>query len=83
MEHNPEFKVFELASATDPIWYAYDSCAEWCARRGLRGLIGDPLPNLLDSRVVALINEDPEAFRIRVAQCAYALAMDGLNIPQI
>lgn len=58
------------------LWAVYDSCAEWCAKRGLKGKIGDPLPNLLDSRVVKLINDDPEAFEQRVRDTAYALAIE-------
>lgn len=57
-------------------WQIYDSCAEWCAKRGLKGNIGDPLPNLLSREVERLINDDPEAFAERVRQTAYALAME-------
>ncbi len=58
-------------------WIEYDSAAEWCARRGLKGNIGDPLPNLMSGAAVALINEDPDAFADRVRLTAYALAMNG------
>jgi hypothetical protein len=54
---------------------SYDACAEWCAKRGLKGAIGDPLPDLLSKEVLDFINEDPEAFEERVRQTAYALAM--------
>lgn len=64
------------------LWEAYDSCAEWCAARGLKGEIGDPLPNLLSSDVLALINGDPESFEWRVRQCAYARAMEQANASQ-
>jgi hypothetical protein len=58
-------------------WKAYDAAAEWCAKRGLKGAIGDPLPNLMSANTVALINADPEAFADRVRMTAYALAMEG------
>lgn len=57
-------------------WATYDAVAEWCARRGLKGAIGDPLPNLLSASVAKLINDDPEAFEERVRLTAYALAME-------
>lgn len=63
-----------MMDETSDLWCVYDSCAEWCAKRGLKGEIGDPLPNLLPSEVHDLINEDPEAFASRVRQTAYALA---------
>lgn len=56
-------------------WTEYDLIAEDLAKRGLKGTIGDPLPNLISSEVHKLINDDPEAFERRVRQCAYALAM--------
>jgi hypothetical protein len=60
----------------DP-WIEYDNAAEWCAKRGLKGKIGDPLPNLMSKAAVDLINEDPEAFEQRVRGTAYAIAMSG------
>lgn len=56
-------------------WSEYDGAAEWCARRNLRGEIGDPLPAMLSAPVLNAINYDPEAFQCRVSQMAYALAM--------
>jgi hypothetical protein len=57
----------------------YDAAAEHCARRGLRGAIGDPLPANMDANgALAWINADPEAFQERVRQFAYGLAMEGL-----
>lgn len=54
----------------------YDGAAEWCALRGLKGAIGDPLPANMDPQGALLyINADTEAFQERVRQCAYALAM--------
>lgn len=53
----------------------YDAAAKDLARRGLKGEIGDPLPNLMSGATVDAINDDPEAFQKRVQQFAYALAM--------
>lgn len=58
------------------VWLEYDSAAEWCAKRGLRGVVGDSLPNLMSGAAVDLINADPEAFEERVRFTAYALAME-------
>ncbi len=57
-------------------WCEYDAAADWCAARNLKGKIGDPLPNLMSKAAVDLISSDPEAFEIRVRQCAYARAME-------
>ena len=55
----------------------YDAAAEWCAKRGLKGSIGDALPLNMDSDgALRWINSDPEAFQERVRQFAYALAME-------
>lgn len=55
----------------------YDSAAEWCARRDLKGEIGDSLPlNMDPDGALKYINADPEAFQERVRQCAYALSME-------
>lgn len=59
------------------LWKAYDAAADWCARRGLKGKVGDPLPNLMSGDVVKAINADPEAFEERVRLSAYARAMGG------
>mgnify|MGYP001560793340 CR=1 FL=1 len=55
----------------------YDAAATWCAKRGLKGACGDPLPGLLSVSVLDAINEDPEAFEDRVRATAYALAMEA------
>ena len=47
-------------------WREYDGAAEWCARRGLKGAIGDPLPDYMSPIVHEEINADPEAFEQRV-----------------
>jgi hypothetical protein len=62
------------APADDPAWSEYDSAAEWCAKRGFRGDICDPLPEGLSAKVCGLIDADPEAFGRRVRESAYALA---------
>lgn len=62
-------------------WAVYDSAAEWCAKRGIAGKVGDPLPNLLSSDVFVLIDDDPEAFQRRVRECRYAIEMEKLNLP--
>lgn len=62
-----------------PTWGEYDSAAEWCARRGLKGADGDPLPPMLSADCLALINDDPEAFGERVRATAYALAMEATH----
>lgn len=62
----------------------YDSAAQWCARRGLTGAVGDPLPNLMDSDgALKWINAHPEAFQQRVKDFAYMMAMDKLNLPEL
>lgn len=62
----------------DMEWLEYDNAAMDLARKGLTGAIGDPLPNLMSSGAVALINDDPEAFQLRVRQNAYAIAMKDI-----
>lgn len=59
------------------LWREYDFCAEWCAKRGLTGKVGEPLPELLSDDVFALINDDTDAFAERVRSMAYALAMES------
>ena len=59
-------------------WEEYDAAAAWCAVRGLSGDIGCALPDGLSVRAKALIDIDPEAFALRVRQCAYARAMSRI-----
>lgn len=55
----------------------YDDTAEWCARGGLNGDIGDLLPaNMAAEGALKYINADPEAFQKRVRQFSYAIAME-------
>lgn len=63
---------------TEHTWTEYDSTAEWCARRKIKGNMGDPLPANLSAECVALICDDPDAFAQRVRETAYALAMEGI-----
>lgn len=67
-------------SDDSPLWNLYDAVAECMAKRGLSGKIGDPLPNLMDARVVDLINADPESFERRVREMAYGLSMAGVAV---
>lgn len=55
----------------------YDSAAEWCAKRGLRGVIGDPLPPNLSASAMMEIAFDSDAFECRVRETAYMLAMES------
>ncbi len=58
----------------------YDSAANWCTLRGIKGNAGDPLPpNMNPDSALYYINADPEAFQERVRQCAYAMASDRDN----
>lgn len=58
-------------------WLEYDAAADWCAARGIRGTIKDPLPENLSDRAMELINIDPEAFERRVREHAYFRSMTG------
>ena len=64
---------------THPTWTEYENAAEWCAKRGIKGNCGDPLPELISSTCVSLINDDPEAFASRVNDFAYAIVMEKLS----
>jgi len=58
-------------------WLEYDAAADWCAARGVKGCIKDPLPENLSNRAMELINIDPEAFERRVREHAYFRSMTG------
>jgi hypothetical protein len=76
--NNPCILTEETAAihqAESDAWKAYDAVANDLARRGLKGEVGDPLPNLISSACDKLIQDDPEAFQERVRMSAYALAM--------
>ena len=70
--------VAAKTTVTDPAWNEYDLVASEMARKGLKGVIGDPLPNLISATCEALIQADHEAFQERVRLSAYALAMGEL-----
>ena len=61
-------------------WIEYDIAAKWCARRGLTGKTGDPLPDGLGGPCHDLINADPEAFERRVRETAYMLARERSEV---
>lgn len=71
-----------ITDAHAALWREYDSAAEWCAARGYKGVIGDLLPAILSVECLVAINDDPEAFERRVRECAYARAMNKLNLPE-
>ena len=66
----------------DRIADEYESAAEWCAKRGIQGADGDPLPALLSADAWESINTDTSAFRARVADYAYAIHMNALKLPE-
>lgn len=59
----------------------YESAAEWCALRGLRGVAGDRLPDSLSATVADDIDAFPEEFQARVRDYAYGIAMEKLALP--
>jgi hypothetical protein len=76
--NNPYILTEETAAihqTESDVWIEYEMVANDLARRGLKGKIGDPLPNLISSACDKLIQDDPEAFAERVRMSAYALAM--------
>lgn len=76
------YKIGDAFIPSDsPLWGEYDNAAVWCAKRGLTGDIGDMLPIGTSHAVVLEINNDVDAFKQRVNDCAYAIAMNKHNIP--
>lgn len=65
----------ETHNIPDYAWQEYEWAAEDLARKEVRGVLGDSLPNYMSVEAVQLINADPEAFERRVRECAYAQAM--------
>lgn len=60
-------------------WEMYDAAADWCARYGLARLpIRACFPGVMPPEVLALIQDDPDAFEERVRAHAYANAMASL-----
>jgi hypothetical protein len=64
---------------TKSAWLEYDSAAEWCAKRGIKGKQGDWLPANLSAECVALITDDLDAFEQRVRDTGYKIAMEKIN----
>jgi hypothetical protein len=58
-------------------WLEYDAAADWCAARGIRGGVRDPLPENLSDRAMEIINADTDAFERRVREHAYLRSMTG------
>jgi hypothetical protein len=61
-------------------WSEYDSAAAWCAKRGIAGDVGDPLPDLLGGDVCDEIDADVDAFADRVRATAYMLACERSQV---
>jgi len=59
------------------VWDEYESVAEWCAKRGIKGDYGDKLPKFISSSCLNAINYDLDAFKARVNDYAYELARMG------
>lgn len=60
----------------------YESVCAWMAQRGYAGDFGDPLPPLLSAETSLEIETDMEAFRRRIREHAYAIAMERHNLPE-
>lgn len=74
----PAFARRSMTSDTN--WLQeYDAVARWCAKRGIKGVEGDTLPDMISARVAYEIGADPEAFQKRVRAMSYALAMERLE----
>jgi len=69
----------QAAKREAAMWGEYDAAAEWCARHGSKGGIGDRLPEMISRRVYDLILADVEAFQERVRATAYAIAMEKIE----
>lgn len=78
--YRPQLRICKRCEAIElPLSHCkeYDAAAEWCAKRGLTGNMGDKLPENMDSQgALKYINADPEAFQKRVKDFAYALEME-------
>lgn len=55
-------------------WREYDIVATMCARLGIKGQLGDRLPDGIGTDTMQLIDDNPEAFERRVRDCAYERA---------
>lgn len=63
-------------------WREYDTIAAMMARKGLKGIEGEPLPDGISTECFELINADTDAFADRVRDCAYAQAMNRHNLSE-
>jgi hypothetical protein len=63
-----------MGNTVGNLWDEYNSAARWCAARGLKGAIGDALPEGISGGCWALIDMDTDAFAGRVSDYAYALS---------
>jgi hypothetical protein len=60
-------------------WPEFLGAAEHCARKKLKGVCGDPLPENLSPEALEATNENLEEFQDLVRELAYAEAMDHLE----
>jgi hypothetical protein len=60
-------------------WREYDAAAEWCAKRGVKGIVGDSLPEGITDNVAREIYDDREAFERRVREKDAELAENVLS----
>lgn len=70
-------REFVTLREVERAWDEYDSCAAWCAKRGLLGKDGDPLPSMISHDVIDLVANDTEAFTELVRAYAYAQARES------
>jgi hypothetical protein len=63
-KHFQNFIVEEFSRREREVRYA----AKWCAVKGLRGVVGDPLPDGLSTAAVEAINANPSAFTLTVTK---------------
>lgn len=56
--------------------------ASYMARKGLKGVLGDPLPPNFCSMCQDYLADHMEEFQDEVKRHAYALAMEKLNLPE-
>ena len=65
-----------MTEAENIAWIEYDYAAMWCAKRSIKGQVGDRLPFALSQRCLDLIEADHEAFQKRIRATSYMLAME-------
>lgn len=72
-------EAVEAEEAEAAAWAEYDAAADWCASQGFTGATGTPLPEGLGARAAELIDDDDDAFAVRVREHAYARAMERIT----